>query len=376
MHVLKRIDLKGYKSINEAGLELRPLNVFIGANGSGKSNFVSFFKLLNHMMAGHLQEFIGTSGSANSLLHYGAKLTPQLEAALHFESHDSDNTYNIRLGHAAEDTLIFLEERISFKKKGYLKPWTCSLGPGHKETELNAAIDAPEKLAPTVRESINVFRSILNRCRGFQFHDTSSTAKSRLKGDINQNRFLMSDAGNLAAFLYRIQQTHPDCYQRIVGTIRQIAPFFGDFNLAPSELNPDVIQLRWKERDRDYDFGPHLLSDGTLRAMALVTLLLEPTKDLPSVIVIDEPELGLHPYAIATLAGLLRSASVHSQIIVATESATLLDHFDPQDVVVTERCMGETVFKRLDAGDLQEWREEYCLSELWEKNVIGGRPSR
>jgi len=176
--------------------------------------------------------------------------------------------------------------------------------------------------------------------------------------------------------LYKTQQTEPACYQRIVGTIRQIAPFFGDFNLVPSGLNPNVIQLRWKERDRDYDFGPHLLSDGTLRAMALVALLLQPTKDLPSVIIIDEPELGLHPYAIATLAGLLRSASVHSQIIVATESPTLLDHFEPQDVVVTERCMGETVFKRLDAKELQEWRDEYSLGELWEKNVIGGRPSR
>jgi predicted ATPase len=198
----------------------------------------------------------------------------------------------------------------------------------------------------------------------------------RQNGDINRNRLLESDGGTLAAVLYKIQQTAPDCYQRIVGTIRQIAPFFDNFNLAPSELNPNVIQLRWRERDRDYDFGPHLLSDGTLRAMALVTLLLQPVKDLPSIIIIDEPELGLHPYTLATLAGLLQSASVHSQIIVATESATLLDHFEPEDVVVTERCKGETVFKRLDSKDLQEWREEYTLSELWDKNVIGGRPSR
>jgi predicted ATPase len=376
MHMLKRIDLKGYKSIKEASLELRALNVFIGANGSGKSNLVSFFKLLNNMMTGNLQSFVATSGGANSLLHYGARVTPQLEAMLRFESHDSDNKYQIRLGHAAEDTLIFMEERISFQRQGYPRPWTQNLDTGHKESGLSAPLEPDELPGSTVRDSMGVFRAILNRCRVFQFHDTSSTANFRQKGDINRNRFLESDGGNLAAFLYRIQRREPDCYQRIIGTIRQIAPFFGDFNLAPSELNEDVIQLRWKERDRDYDFGPHLLSDGTLRAMALVTLLLQPTKDLPSVIIIDEPELGLHPYAIATLAGLLRSASQHAQVMVATESATLLDHFEPQEVVVTERRMGETVFKRLDSKDLEEWREEYCLSELWEKNVIGGRPSR
>ena len=376
MHVLKHIDLAGYKSIKKASLDLRPLNVLIGANGSGKSNFVAFFRLLNAMMSRNLQGFIGTSGGADSLLHYGVKVTPQLEAALSFESHDSDNTYRMRLGHAAEDTLIFLEECISFRKRDNAAPWTRSLGTGHRETALNTPMDAPENYAPSVHESISIFRSILNRCRAFQFHDTSSTARSRLKGDINQDRFLMSDGGNLAAYLYRIQRTHPDCYRRIVGTIQQIAPFFGDFNLAPTELNPDVIQLRWQERDHEYDFGPHLLSDGTLRAMMLVTLLLQPKTDMPLVIVIDEPELGLHPYALTVLAGLLKSASSHSQIIVATESATFLDHFDPEDVVVTERCMGETVFRRLDADELQEWREEYCLSDLWEKNVIGGRPSR
>jgi predicted ATPase len=142
------------------------------------------------------------------------------------------------------------------------------------------------------------------------------------------------------------------------------------------ELDPTKIQLRWKERNREFDFGPHLLSDGTLRAMALITLLLQPENDLPSVIIIDEPELGLHPYAISVLAGLLRMASSHSQIMVATESPTFLDQFTPEEVVVTERCEGESVFRRLSHEGLRSWLEDYCLSDLWAKNVIGGRPSR
>lgn len=376
MHLLNRIALKGYKSIKEADLELRPLNVFIGANGSGKSNLISFFKLLNHMMAENLQAFVGEAGAANSLLHYGAKTTSQMEAALQFKSHDSDNHYYMRLGHAAEDTLIFLEETISFQKKGFPVPWKRVLGSGHKETELRERIEGDGKMEGAVKESVDVFRSILNNCRVFQFHDTSSTARIRQNVETDQNRFLMSDGGNLAAFLYRIQKTRPDCYKEIVQTVRLIAPFFGDFQLAPRELDPRSIQLRWKERDHEYDLGPHQISDGTLRAMALVALLMQPPKNLPSVIIIDEPELGLHPYAISILAAMLKSASTHSQIIVATESVTLLNHFRPEDIVVTERCMGQTVFRRCDEEQLKEWLEEYTMGELWEKNLLGGRPSR
>lgn len=383
MHMLKRIDLKGYKSIKEVSLELRPLNILIGANGSGKSNLVSFFKLISNMMAGHLQTFIATSGGANSLLHYGAKSTSHVEAKLVFEADGSESEFHFLLGHAAEDALVILQEATAFRHRREgtaafydADPYEELPTDGHKEAYLSNLPELPKTAEAGIPGSDEVLKSILNCCRVFQLHDTSSTAGIRLNGDINQNRALAGDGGNLAAVLYRIQQTQPDSYHRIVGTIRQIAPFFDDFSLAPSALNPNVIQLRWKERDRDYDFGPHLLSDGTLRAMALVTLLLQPVRDLPPVIIIDEPELGLHPYALATLAGLMKSASTHAQIIVATESATLLDYFEPQDVVVTERCKGETVFKRLDADQLKEWREDYCLSELWEKNVIGGRPSR
>jgi predicted ATPase len=398
MHMLTRIDLKGYKSIKDASLELRPLNVLIGANGSGKSNFVSFFKLINQMVKGYLQAFVAKQGGATSLLHYGPKVTQRIAATLHFKSDDSESEYCMELGHAAEDTLVILQEWTAFNGEtgsatSSYEKWPES---GHKETRLSLP---PEPIAPSdgIRDPFDVMKTILDHCRVFQFHDTSSTANMRQNCDINRNRSLESDGGNLAAIVYKIKKISPDCYQRIVGTIRQIAPFFGDFNLAPSALNAEVIQLRWKERGQDYDFGPHLLSDGTLRVMALVTLLLQPTKDLPPIIIIDEPELGLHPYAIATLAGLLKSASLHAQIIVATESATLLDQFEPEDVVVTERSRGvpvsrvrktplqaeevselskgETVFERLDSKELQEWRERYTLSELWEKNVFGGGPA-
>jgi predicted ATPase len=110
--------------------------------------------------------------------------------------------------------------------------------------------------------------------------------------------------------------------------------------------------------------------------MALITLLLQPEDDLPSLIILDEPELGLHPYAISLIAALIRSASVYTQVILATQSTNLLDHFEPEDVIVVEQRQGCSLFKRLEPNKLTAWLEEYSLSELWEKNVIGGSPSR
>ena len=116
------------------------------------------------------------------------------------------------------------------------------------------------------------------------------------------------------------------------------------------------------------------ISDGTLRCIALFTALGQPVESLPAFLSIDEPELGLHPAALGILASLVRSTSTHAQILLATQSPALLDLFDPQDVVVAERAQGATTFRRLDPDQLAGWLEDYSLSELYDKNVLGGRP--
>lgn len=219
------------------------------------------------------------------------------------------------------------------------------------------------------------FRYLITNCRVFHFHDTSASSRVRQTCYIEDNRFLMPDAGNLAAVLYRLKEKEPATYKRIVGTIKQIAPIFDDFVLAPSALNHQRILLNWRDRFSDVLFGPHMISDGTLRAMALITLFSQGQQNMPPVIVIDEPELGLHPFAINVLAGLLRKASHKCQIIVATQSASLLDHFEPDELVVVERTGQESSFVRLDPARLEEWLSEYTMRELWEKNVIGGGPA-
>jgi len=151
-----------------------------------------------------------------------------------------------------------------------------------------------------------------------------------------------------------------------------VAPFLEDFVLEPLALNQQMIRLEWREKGNDHVFGPGALSDGTLRFICLATLLLQPT--LPSTILLDEPELGLHPYAITLLADLLRGASTKTQVIASTQSVSLVNQFEPQDILVVEREDGQSMFKRLEHGAMDAWLEDYGLGELWEKNLLGGRP--
>lgn len=368
MAILRRVILRGFKSIKATDLELRPLNVLIGANGAGKSNLVSFFKMLNEMMAGRLQHYIGTTGRAQSLLHFGPKVTPQMEAQLEFEVDNGVDTYAMRLFHAAGDTLVFAEESLSFLQTGYTKPKLVPLGSGHEETRIGLEADKGE---PTAK----VFRHLLNHCRVYHFHDTSPTARVRQYCYIGDNRWLMPDAGNLAAFLFRLREENKGTvYQRIVTTIRLIARFFDDFDLEPAGPNKKDIILNWRDKGSDQVFGPHQLSDGTLRAVCLVTLLMQQEDELPDLIIVDEPELGLHPYALNVVAALFKKASHHTQVLISTQSSSFLDNCDPEDVVVVNREGKESQFSRPDAAKLEAWLGEYSLGEVWEKNVIGGGP--
>lgn len=367
--MLKSIQIKGYRSIRDASLELRKLNVLIGANGAGKSNFISFFKMLNEMMAGRLQQYIAATGRATSLLHFGPKVTMQLESRIEFElANGARDWYHMRMFHApAGDTLGFADETLEFHKSGFAASTSSSLGAGHHETRIGEKAQAGDQTA-------KIFQVILNRCRVYHFHDTSLNARARAACYVHDNRWLMPDAGNLAAMLYVYRQRYPAAYRRIVSTLCKILPDFDDFDVEPTRLNPDEVILNWRLKDRDYLLGPHQLSDGTLRAIAIMTLFLQPQDNLPDVIIIDEPELGLHPSALEIVAGLMRAASHRTQVIVATQSLSFLNHFEPDEIVVVESHQGASAFRRLDSNELRDWLEDYSIGELWQRNVIGGGP--
>ena len=364
---LTKISIEGYKSIQVCSqLRLGKLNVLIGANGAGKSNFISFFKLVNLAMTGALQLFISRSGGARSLLHFGPKKTPQCSATLEFETDRGHNTYHARLFHAAGDTLIFGEESVSFWGHGWnTPPRPIVLGAGHRESALLAPQHAEDK-------TVRFIKTTLPRFRAYQFHDTSDESHLRSNVRIDDNRFLYADGGNLAAFLRVIRETYPERYGRIIETIRLVVPFFQDFVLDPPRDSENHVRLNWRRKGSDYEFGPHQLSDGTLRFMALATLLLQPTDWLPAMIIIDEPELGLHPYAIQVLTALMGETSQHAQIVAATQSAVLVDEVDPSDVVLVDMRDEASTFTRVDGEKLKDWLRDYTLGQLWLKNALDG----
>lgn len=370
MNRLSRIKVTGFKSIREMNLDLCKLTVLIGANGAGKSNFASLFSMLNFAMTDALQDWIGERGGADGILHYGSKTTPQMTLDVEYETDRGVNRYHARLVHAAPDTLMFGDETVLFTahNAGSEREPT-SLGSGHRESAIPEAGRAGNQTAGAAFGCMSSWRF-------YQFHDTSATAGMRQSRYIEDNRYLRSDAGNLAAFLHALRETERDAYERILGTVRLAAPFLNDFDLDPLVRDPRRVMLNWTERGRDHLFGPHQLSDGTLRFTALTTLLQQPESRLPSLIIIDEPELGLHPYAISLLGSMIRSLPDSTQVVLATQSVLLVDEFEPEDIVVVERHEGETTFQRQSSTELADWLEEYSIGELWEKNVTGGRPSR
>lgn len=365
---LESITIRGFKTIRQLS-DFRPgsLTVLIGANGAGKSNFLSFFRMLSWALAppGGLQEYVGKAGGASALLHDGPERTTAIEGHLRLVTGSGNNEYGFRLGYASGDSLIFNEEKYRFSRKGLLTAahWT-DLDAGHREAQLIAKAEQGVQTA-------KVISGLLRKVISHQFHNTSDTARIRQRWDVEDGRWLKEDAGNLAPFLFRLARDESGFYKRIVDTIRLILPFFADFEL---QADRDRILLKWRERGSDRVFNSGQAADGMLRIFALVALLEQPPLDLPDVLLLDEPELGLHPYAIEVLSGMIRSVSHNVQIILATQSVSLIDRFDPEDIVVVERRERDSEFQRLSSDRLAEWLEEYTLSEIWEKNVIGGRP--
>lgn len=367
MRRLTSLTVKGYKSIKDQTLALGRLNVLIGGNGVGKSNLISVFKFLREIYSGQLQTSVATSVGAAALLHFGRKQTSSIQIGAVFaeEGAINQNTYRAFLLPTDTDRLVFQNESVGFQNtQHYTQPYWTVLGGGHAESLLQGKKDQT-KIAKWVSDDMASYRI-------YHFHDTSSSALVKQTGNLDDNQFLQTDASNLAAFLYWMKLRHPERLQMIESVVRQIAPFFDRFELTPSRINEEKIRLEWREKNSESYFNAHQLSDGTLRFMCLTTLLMQP--ELPRMVLLDEPELGLHPAAVNLLAYLLEQAALRTQLLVATQSVTLVNQLKPEDVWVADRIEGATEFKSLATENLDEWIGAYALGELWEKNVLGGRP--
>ncbi len=367
MDMLKSVHIEGFKSIRDATIDLGPLTVLIGANGSGKSNFVSFLRMVQAIAEGRLREFVGRAGGASALLHYGYDVTRTIAGEVAINAGSQQIPYRFHLSDFGTEGLFFSDEECRGIGAAFVG-MSSHVPPALQESTL---------LSPRSRSGdCGAVAQSIEHWQTFHVHNTALAAPIRQPHYIEDNQRLHHDASNLAAHLYMLRETRRAYYDRIISAFRMAAPFFDDFVVEPRELDPTQVMLNWRERGRDLLFGPHQLSDGSLRTIALLTLLLQPEDRLPSLMIIDEPELGLHPYVITMVADLLRAVSTQCQVIVATQSVTFVNHFAPDEIVVVERddAGGTTFGGPLSEERLSEWLEDYSIGELWEKNVIGGRP--
>jgi predicted ATPase len=281
-------------------------------------------------------------------------------------------SYETGLEYAPGDALIFADEIVFEGPLGQPEGPGIPFGSGHPESALASYHPGPTSLATVWKQ--------LDGMGFFHFHDTSTTSPLRQNASQADSKHLRSDGANLAAYLYRLKRSESDdgraAWTLLEGVVRRVAPYIKALEpdlVAPDSPDTSAVRLYWTDA-RDHRFDAHDLSDGTLRAIALFAALTQPPATRPTFLAIDEPELGLHPAAIAVFAALVRSASAHSQILLATQSPALLDEFTPEEIVVAERDRGQTVLKRLDPEQLAGWLDAYSLSELYDKNVLGGRP--
>ncbi len=357
---IDKLKIQGFKSLQDVELDLGKLNVLIGPNGAGKSNLVAYFHMLREMVEGRLQVWVAKRGGADRILSFGRKYTEELSSHLQFGA----NAYGFALEATDDDQFIFTDESLYYAGR---PPGPIGISGGNRESHLKAHTSPGGQLrADYCYASITSWKT-------YHFHDTSETALVKRTGYVHDNRYLRPDASNLAAYLCMLRRDHSDTYNKIRKIVRLAIPFFNDFVLEPKEIKPDefTIQLLWQQQDTNYSFLPSQLSDGSLRFICLVTALLQPNP--PSTILIDEPEIGLHPYAITLLGSLMHSASERMQLIVATQSVSMVNQFSIDDLIVIEREDELSVFKRLNENDFALWLEDYSVGELWEKNVLGGR---
>ena len=373
---IESVRIQGFRSLADVEISQMPqATVLIGSNGSGKSNFMRFFEMLSWMLRSRkLAEFVERQGGADDQLFRGNERTPRMGADICMRTEMGRNDYRFTLSYAHPDRFLFTDERFRFSRDDHLgeADWQ-SLGSGHREAMLveaaqSGGVPGGNYFNPT---TASVIVNLLRSCSVYQFHDTSDGSSFKQRWDAQDNNFLRAHGGNLAAVLHRLEHEDVRRYETICYHIGQILPVFDSFTIEESY---GKVLLRWKAKHTDKTFGAHLTSDGSLRFFALVTLLNLPPGMLPDVLLLDEPELGLHPAAVALIGDMIKSLASERQVIVATQSPLLVDTFNLDEILVLDLDEGRTEVRRLVRDDYEHWLDGYSPGELWQKNLLGGRP--
>jgi predicted ATPase len=361
---LARISIEGFKSFRSLrNFTFNPgLNILIGPNGAGKSNFIDFFRMMENIALKNLAGFAMKQGRSENLLFQGASPARRVDA----EFLVGNDGYRFSLEPAADGAfLTTLEESLRNGSSIWIS----------REARRELSLADWKHLGGTHNNKL-LLNETISSWRVFHFSDTSLSSSLRKPASIYDYKDFYSDGSNLPAYLWGLKNQHQQIFDDIVISMRLVVPNFDHFVLEPEESSTTqdrLVSLLWRKKGSNYLYKPWQMSDGTLRILALMTVLAQPNP--PSTIVIDEPELGLHPNTLGFLAGLMHGASNRTQLIVATQSPDFLRTMEPDDVIIVNTRNGESTFERLERGPLACWLEDYSLGELWANNVIQAGPN-
>jgi len=371
---IESVHIRGFRSLADVQLvDLPKATVLIGANGSGKSNIIRFFEMVSWMLRSRrLGEFVERNGGGDDQLFGGSRITSRIEAEISLRADRGRNDYRFTLAYAHPDRFFFAKEafRFSDAARDTEAPWQY-LDSGHREAQIVEASQSAEYPGANT-QTARVITRLLRSCAVYQFHDTSDDSNFNKLWDVADNEQLRSHGGNLAAVLHRLEQEDFRRYEYICKQIGRILPGFDRFDIAERY---GKVRLRWRPKWGDKTIGAHLTSDGSLRFFALATLLNLPPEMLPDVILLDEPELGLHPSAVDLVGGMINGLSAERQIIVATQSPLLVDTFELDEIFTLDLEKGQTHINRLDPEQYRIWLDDdFTAGTLWKQSFFGGQP--
>jgi predicted ATPase len=385
----EKLHIDGFRRLYEIDLKLKPLNVVIGANGSGKTSLLDVFLLLAASASGKLKETMSDLGgiganitnlmaargenerfvsfdlemgvSGYKPIEYGLAIVPvgvgyriSGERLNQWRDNKSEPFTHI---HANDGFVRYFEPKT---KKGFVRPnWDYD--------QAESALSQVPKMFQEPEE----FRNRLASSTHYHVLDVSSRAPIRLPQQMRDAQLPGHDGEDLVSCLYTLRETDPDRFETIEATLRAGFPDFERLNFPP--VAAGTLAMTWKDKTSKNPFFMHQLSEGTLRFLWLATLLQSP--GLTAVTMIDEPEVSLHPELLSLLADLLREASARTQLIVATHADRLIRFLKPSEVVtISMNDEGAAEATRADELDLEKWLQEYTFDEVWRMGRMGARP--
>jgi len=344
--MLKKVTIRNFKSIKDAEIDLQNINILIGANGAGKSNFIAFFDMVGALLNGDFAGFVQRQGGYEHLSYNGNETDQIIEGTLDFDDADTFH-FNVN---PTDNKFLIRDADYNYNSQ-WLKDY-----------------DASSKNTSECCQQSEYIKNCTRYFTAYHFNDSRSLSKMCSGCSVSDNEVLRRDGSNLAACLFRLQQERQRDFLYLESVIHSVVPDFKQFKFVENASDERTVSLKWEQTGTDTCFNGAYLSDGTLRFIALTTLLLQPIEN--ATIIIDEPELGLHPNAINKLAAMVQRAALKNQVIVATQSVSLINRFQSEDIIFTDKG-NSTTLKRVANDDIKGWMADYSLGEIWEKGIIG-----